>query len=86
MYVYVCMHKLNYFNFSCTFDEKDLSLGFRAFSIYRVSKYSNFFIFFINEHITLIVAFFRTKIFSRSLSRVTKGGDTNIATCPNCGY
>jgi hypothetical protein len=27
------MYKLNYFNFSCTSDEKDLSLGFRAFSI-----------------------------------------------------
>jgi hypothetical protein len=33
MYVCVCMYKLNYFNFSCTSDEKDLNLGFRAFSI-----------------------------------------------------
>jgi hypothetical protein len=36
-----------------------------------VMEYSNFFIFFINEHITLIVAFFRTKIFNRSPCRVT---------------
>jgi hypothetical protein len=33
-----------------------------------VIEYSNF---FINENITLIIAFFRTKIFNRSPSRVT---------------
>ena len=38
MYMYVCMYKLNYFNFSCTSDEKDLSLGFRAFSIYEQTE------------------------------------------------
>jgi hypothetical protein len=50
MYV-VCIYKLNYFNFSsvlhprsqgfsdgCTSDEKDLSLGFRAFSIYKQTE------------------------------------------------
>jgi hypothetical protein len=26
--MYVCMYKLNYVNFSCTSDEKDLTLGF----------------------------------------------------------
>jgi hypothetical protein len=36
-----------------------------------VIEYSNFFIIFINEHITLMVAFFGTKIFNRSHSRVT---------------
>ena len=37
-----------------------------------VIEYSNFFFFFINEHITFIVAFFRTKIFNRSPSRLLK--------------
>ena len=35
----ICMYKLNYFNFSCTSDEKDLSfIGFRAFSIYKQTE------------------------------------------------
>jgi hypothetical protein len=38
MYVYECMYKLNYFSFSCTTNEKDLSLGFRAFSIYKQTE------------------------------------------------
>ena len=36
--MYVCMYKLNYFNFTCTSDEKDLSLGYRAFSIYKQTE------------------------------------------------
>jgi hypothetical protein len=39
MYVCMtCMYELNYFNFSYTSDEKDLSLGFRAFRIYKQTE------------------------------------------------
>jgi hypothetical protein len=51
-----------------------------------VIEYSIFKIFFINEHITLIVAFFAPKYLTVRLLELLKGGDTNIATCPNCGY
>jgi hypothetical protein len=53
--------------------QKQCPLGYHILLYYIVTcnRIFKFFHFFINEHITLIVAFFRTKIFNRSPSRVT---------------